>query len=151
MNHLVKTSLLLLALTLGAGTLAHAQTADPGQAPAPRGQWQGKHHGPMDPNRQTRMLTKKLGLSSDQAAQIEPILASRDQQLKALHDSATSGTASDPKSLHKQMRGINQEAEQKLEAILTDTQKQQYQQMLAERRHGHKGPGTQQPPTNPGL
>ncbi len=75
-------------------------------------------------------MAKKLGLSSDQKAQIEPILAGRDQQMQTLRNN-TSLTPQDRKA---QIRGIVQDSDSKIEAILNDTQKQQYEQMKQERR-----------------
>jgi F0F1-type ATP synthase membrane subunit b/b' len=75
-------------------------------------------------------MAKKLGLSSDQKAQIEPILADRDQQLQNLRNN-TSLTPEDRKA---QIRGIVKDSNNKIEAILNDTQKQQYEQMKQERR-----------------
>ncbi len=75
-------------------------------------------------------MAKKLGLSSDQKAQIEPILADRDQQMQTLRNN-TSLTPQDRKA---QIRSIVQGSDSKIEAILSDTQKQQYEQMKQEHR-----------------
>ena len=75
-------------------------------------------------------MAKKLGLSSDQKAKIEPILADRDQQVQSLRSNTTLA----PQDRKAQMRGIMQNSDSKIEAILNDTQKQQYEQMKQERR-----------------
>jgi hypothetical protein len=75
-------------------------------------------------------MAKKLGLSSDQKTQIEPILADRDQQMQNLRNNS-SLTPQDRKT---QIRGVVQGSDSKIEAILNDTQKQQYEQMKQERR-----------------
>jgi len=122
MQNFVKTSLLILALGVTGGAFAQEPqtTAPPAAAHQP------------NPNHQAKELSKKLGLSADQATQIEPILADRDQREQAL----MSNTALDPKSLHQQRRAIMADTDQKLNAILTPAQQQQYATLKAERHHG---------------
>ncbi len=71
------------------------------------------HH--MNPHKQLERLTKMLNLSPDQQKQILPILRERDWQMQ--------------KMMHKQ-----KEFKWKMEAVLTDAQKQQFDAMLAARR-----------------
>jgi Spy/CpxP family protein refolding chaperone len=124
MRNLVSTSFLLLSIGLGSAAFAHAQdgqTAAPAAAP---------QHQP-NPTHQAKALSKKLGLTGDQTAQLMPILAERDQKMQAVE----SNTSLDPKSVRQQRRAIMMDAEQKLNAILTPAQQQQYATLKAERRH----------------
>ncbi len=111
------------------------------------GQYHHRHG--MNPERETKMLTRQLGLSTDQASQVEPILAERAQKMAALK--SASGTQTDSASLHEQRRAILQETKQKLDAVLTPAQQQQ----LAQMHHDHEkhGQGQQQtaPSTSPSL
>ena len=140
MKNLAPASLLLLSLSLGGAALAQDQTATPAQA-APT----VTRHAP-NPNRQTRQLAKRLSLTPDQATQVEPILVDRDQKIQSL----MANTSLDPKSMHHQRRAIMADADQRLSAVLTETQKAKYAQLEASRR-GHaapESPATQSaPPT----
>ena len=74
---------LFLGALLSAG-LVHAQTPAANQSPsvsAPQTAQQQGHRN-FDPNRQAVRLSKRLGLSDDQVAQIKPILAYRFQQMQ---------------------------------------------------------------------
>ena len=90
----------------------------------------------MNPNKQAKHLAKKLNLSKDQVAQIKPILADRQQQMQSLR--ADSSLAQQDRRAKAQ--AIQQDSKSKIEAVLNDSQKQQFEQMLANRRahrHGH--------------
>ena len=129
MKNYLPPLLALVLLTSGAAFAQSPSAPDSAQTPAMH-----QHH-PRDPARQARHLSKKLGLSSDQSAQLQPILADRDQKMQAL----ATNTSLDPKSMHQQRRAIAQDADQKLSAILTPAQQQQYAAMKAAHHHGHKG------------
>jgi len=133
-----KATLVLGALLFSAGTLL-AQAPDSNPAPAANApqaaQTQpGRPHRTFDPAEQAAHLGKRLGLSSDQVAQLQPILASRRQQMHGLR-ADTSLTEQDR---HAKVRAIMQESNSKLEALMNDTQKQQFEQMQAERRAHRK-------------
>lgn len=129
---LLKATVFLGAL-LSTGILV-AQQSDATQAqtpgtsePAPAAR--GMRHAP-NPDHQARMLTKKLGLSSDQQAQIKPILADRQQQMEALR----ADTSLSPQDRRAKAQQIMQDSKTKIEAVLNDQQKQQFEQMQAESR-----------------
>lgn len=67
-------------------------------------------------------------------AQIRPILADRDRQIESL-----AGSALSPRDRRAQSRQIMEDSRAKIEAVLNDSQKQQYEQMLAERRARRDG------------
>ena len=125
-------SLVLVSGLTGSALLAQDQ-AQPGpaapSAPSSQGASAQPHKVP-NPQHQAKRMAKRLGLSSDQKAQIEPILADRDQQMQNLRNNTTLT----PQDRKAQIRGIVQGSDGKIEAILNDTQKQQYEQMKQEHR-----------------
>jgi periplasmic protein CpxP/Spy len=128
-----KATMILGALLSASMVLAQApnaaQTPDANaQQAAP--QQPGNHHRNFDPNRQAAHLGKRLGLSNDQVAQLTPILTDRRQQMQSLR-ADTSLTQQDRRA---KARVIMQDSNSKIESLLNDTQKQQYEQMLANRR-----------------
>jgi periplasmic protein CpxP/Spy len=130
MNRLILTASLAVALS---GTLALAQQDAPPVT--------ARHHHVRNPQQETAMLGKRLNLSSDQAAKIESILASRDQKIDALK----SNTSLTPQDLKQQMHAIRKDTKQQLATILTPDQLQQ----LRSRRHGHGAPNQPQPQSAP--
>ncbi len=90
-----------------------------------------------DPNRQIRMLTKRLNLTADQQNQILPILTSRNDQMQSIRNDA-SLSAQDRRT---KMRAIREDADAKVRAVLTDDQKKSYdemQQQMRERMEQHR-------------
>jgi periplasmic protein CpxP/Spy len=125
---------IVLGALLSAGILL-AQAPDSNQAPdasaSQAAQTQpGNQHRNFDPSQMAAHLGKRLGLTSDQVAQITPILADRRQQMQTLR-ADTSLTQQDRRA---KVRAIMQDSKSKIEAVMNDTQKQQYEQMLAQRR-----------------
>ena len=133
-----KATLVLGALLFSASTLL-AQAPDSNQAPAANAPQvaqpqAARPHRTFDPAEQAAHLGKRLGLSGDQVAQLQPILAGRAQQMQGLR-AAASLTGQDR---HAKARAIMQDSNSKMEALMNDTQKQQFEQMLAERRAHRK-------------
>ena len=96
----------------------------------------------IDPSVQAAHLSKRLGLNSAQMIQIglgeiTPILTDRQQEMQALRADV---------SLSRQDRrtkaqAIIESTNSKIEAVLNDTEKQKFEQMLAERnwrQHNHQ-------------
>ncbi len=118
----------------GNALLAQDQSASPpvsAQSPAPR-----PAHVP-NPRHQAKKMAKELNLTPDQVSKIEPILADRDQQVQGLRSDTTLA----PSDKKAKMHGIRQDSDSRIEAILTDTQKQQYEQI----KQAHKANKHQQP------
>jgi protein CpxP len=135
---------LSLALSLSCGAAFAQQTQDqapPQQAPLTEGH--GHHHHAPNPQKQAEHLSKKLNLTADQTAKIEPILAQRDQQMQALWQNQQLA----PEDRHQQMRSINQTAEQQMAGVLSPDQLAQLKAMRREHRHGGGRNGDQ--PTTP--
>jgi len=136
-----KATLILSAL-LSAG-LVFAQAPAANQAPAAQGQ-PGNSHRNFDPNQQAARLSKRLGLSDDQVAQIKPILADRFQQMQNLR----ADTSLSEQDRHAKVRALIEDSNTKIESVLNDTQKQQFEKMQAERRshqHNRQAPAASQP------
>ena len=134
----------LLGLFLCAG-LAMAQ--EPGQsqndnAPAAQSAPPPAQRRPPNPARQARRLGRQLGLSAGQVSQIEPMLADRQQQLKNLRADHTFT----PQQRRAQARGIMQDSNSKIEEVMNDSQKQQYEQMQQARRRSRRQRMQQQAP-----
>ena len=127
-----------LALTLAA-TAAFAQQSNP-QQPADGAQQsapqQGHHHHQFNPQKAAQHLQKRLNLTDDQTAKIEPILADQHQKMTALH----SDTSLSKDQRHQQMRTIFEQTHTQLAGVLTPDQMQQLRSM----RHGRGGRQQQQ-------
>lgn len=122
--------LLGAAVILALGS-AFAAPQDQAQAPAPAPEAGQPPHRQMDPNRQIKMLTKRLNLTEQQQGQILPILMDRQQQAENIrNDSSLS-----PKDRHEKMQSVREESETKLKSVLTDSQKQTYDQMKLQMRN----------------
>ena len=137
---------LVLGALLSAG-LVFAQAPASNQAPgaaAPQAAQAQQSHRNFDPNRQAVRLSKRLGLSDDQAAQIKPILVDRFQQMQNLR----ADTSLNQQDRHAKVHALMQDSNTKIEAVLNDTQKQQFEKMQAERRshqHNRQAPASSQP------
>lgn len=132
MKHLILTT--SLALSLGCGAAFAQQTADPQSTPqqtASATEGHEHHHHAPNPQKQAEFLSKKLNLTADQTAKIEPILASRDQQMQALHQNQQLT----PQDRHQQMRSINDQAQQGMSTVLTPDQMTQLKALRHEHRH----------------
>jgi Spy/CpxP family protein refolding chaperone len=117
----------LLAAGLGNALLAQDQSAPPAvsaQSPAQR-----PAHVP-NPRHQAKKMAKALNLTPDQVSKIEPILADRDQQVQSLRSDATLA----PNDRKAKMHSIRQDSDSRIEALLTDIQKQQYEQIKQSRK-----------------
>ena len=142
MSSFLKTTILFLAL--GVAGAAFAQQPD--QPPPPQSTPQGAPQGARQPNptREARRLSKQLGLTADQGSQVQAIFADREQKMQSLMSSNP-----DPKSMRQQRRAIMQDSEQKIDAVLTPAQQQQWAAMKANRRQGPGGAAGAPPPSAP--
>lgn len=132
MKFVRRFAVLGFALGLVATSAAYAQpfqdTPSAGNSDSAPGQ-----HAMPDPQKQTARLSRKLQLTPDQAAKIEPILANRMQQMQQMR----ADTSSSPRDVHQKMRALKQDTESQIQAILTDSQRQQYQQMQQQAMQKH--------------
>jgi hypothetical protein len=99
----------------------------------------------MNPERQIERMRQQLNLTDDQVSQIRPILAGSQKQMMALR--ADSTMSQDDR--RAKMMSIHQDSTAKIKALLNDTQKTQYDQMMAKQmqeRRDHMGNGEAPPP-----
>jgi periplasmic protein CpxP/Spy len=80
--------------------------------------------GPMTPDEQLAQMTKRYNLSTDQQAKIKPLLESQQQQAESMRQD-TSLSRDDRMA---KMQSLRSDTETKVEAVLNDQQKQQYEQ-----------------------
>ncbi len=123
-----------LALALSSSLVIAQQPAAATPAPA------AKHH-THNPQREAARISKRLNLSSDQTAKLEPILADRDSKIAAI----TNDTTISPVVMKQQMKAIHKQTRQQLTAILTPEQLQQ----IKSHRRGQGAPAQTQPQTQP--
>lgn len=143
----MQTRLLTLALsgllTLGA-TAALAQDNPP--PPPDQNQAGPPADGPrgrgmrMDPDRQLAHLTHELSLTTDQQAQIKPLLLERQQKIQALMQDQSGA----PEDRRAQMRSIVEGTNNSIKALLNEDQKQKFAAM--QERMRRSGPGGPPPP-----
>ncbi|MGA7316720.1 MAG: hypothetical protein WBX22_22435 [Silvibacterium sp.] len=126
----------------------HAFAQEPGSAPetsAPstdRGLG-GGHRRTMDPDQQLARLTKRYNLSANQQGQIKPILMDQQRQMLLLRQD--SSLAPDEKKA--KMWGIHSDSNSKIEAVLNDDQKKQFEQHQRGMQQPGQGGGV--PPPQP--
>ena len=127
------SGLLATGLTLcSAAAFAQQDNAAPApEASAPQqGGGHGQWGGHQTPDEQVARMTKRYNLSSDQQAQIKPILANQQQQMQALRqDSSLSREDKMAK-----MKSIHEDSSSKIQAVLNDSQKQKFAQDQARRQ-----------------
>jgi len=134
-----------LALTLAASAALAQQTAAPtdtqnsatAQQPAANS---GRHH-QFDPHKAAQHMGKKLGLSEDQTAKLEPILSENQQKVQALR--ADTNLTQDQR--REQMKALHQNMQTQLASVLTPDQMQQLRSMRHGFRGGRRGPQQQTP------
>ncbi len=137
MNRFILSTSLALALS---STLVFAQQPATTQTPAPAVR---THHRARNPQREAAKLSKRLNLSSDQTAKLEPILVDRDQKLTALNNDATIS----PVVMKQQRKAIHQQTMQQLATVLSPEQLQQ----MKSRHHGRGAPTQPQPNPQAGI
>lgn len=139
---------LALAAALALTTVAAgAQTQPP---PPPADAAAGHHHHMPDADHQLKHMTKRLDLTDTQQHQIRPILADRDKQILAIHDDSTLT----PEQQHQNIGKVMRDSTGQIRNVLTDSQRQQWDQSrekMREHRHGEPAtqpaPATQPPPS----
>jgi len=136
--------LLALSSLLGIGA-AMGAAQDQQAAPAPQ-EGHGQHR-QMDPEQQVKRLSKRLNLTPDQQSKLLPILTDQKQQFESIRNDSSLAQ----KDRYQKMHAVREDTDTKIEALLTDSQKQTYAQMKAEMRerqqkHGeHQGSSDSQP------
>ena len=129
--------MLLGALLATGAAFAQAPDQNPqsSAAQATQNGKQAREHKAPDPDRMAKHLGKKLNLSDDQVTQIKPVLEDRMQKMQALRADTTLSQQDRRTKVHE----IMQDSNTKIEAVLNDTQKQQFEQLMQQRRDHRKG------------
>ena len=153
MKRKVLCSLLLTGL-LSTGVMFAQEAGSAPEQNAPQAGGGMGHHGGghmMDPDQRLAHMTKRYNLTADQQSQIKPILQDEQQQMQTMR-SDTSMSRDDKRA---KMMSMHQESTQKIEAVLTDQQKQKFEadqqkmkEHMAEHMHGGQGDAGQ-PPAQP--
>jgi Spy/CpxP family protein refolding chaperone len=91
---------------------------------------------------QLQHMTKRLNLTDAQQQQLRPILTERDQKMQAIHNDTTLSPEQQHQSMGKLMRDTNTQ----ISNVLTDAQRQQWEQAREKRgEHRHGAPASQEP------
>ena len=135
---------LVLVATLALASIGSAAVAQQQTAPDPQNVQALQHrHRMHDPHKQAMMMSKRLNLSPDQTAKLEPILVARKQKMDALK----ADTSLAPNARKVQFRSIHEETKQQLAGVLTQNQLEQMRAMRHHHgQHGQVGPA-EAPPT----
>ncbi len=88
------------------------------------------HKGPLSPDEELGNLTRSLQLTDDQQSHLRPVLVGRREQLAQIHNDRT--LSREGKSA--KMKALDDNANQKVLALLTPEQKTKYQAMIERRR-----------------
>ncbi|HTF64720.1 MAG TPA: hypothetical protein VK638_18730, partial [Edaphobacter sp.] len=88
----------------------------------------------LSPDEVVDTMAAKLNLSDEQKGKLKPIIEDRQQKLQTLR----SDTSSRPMQKLRKMKGVLDESDKKIEAVLTDEQKKQYSQMKDQMREQMK-------------
>jgi Spy/CpxP family protein refolding chaperone len=99
---------------------------EPAQEPAPAPQAEHK----LTPEKVVSMLDSKLALSDDQKNKITPIIADRQEKMRALR----SDTSLRPMQRRRKAKEIMSDSDQKIKAVLTPDQQQKYAEMEQQMR-----------------
>lgn len=118
MYRLALSGLLATGLTLGSAAAFAQQDNSTPNATAQQG------HKHMTPEEQVAHMAKRYSLTSDQQAQITPIVANQRQQVKAVHEDSTLS----PQDKMAKIQSIRADSTNKIQALLNDTQKQKFAQ-----------------------
>jgi len=114
---------------------AQAPDAQAGQAGPPP----GRGRFAPDPERELKMLTERLSLTADQQTGVKAILEQQTTQMKALRAKtetadASADTPEARTARMTQMTQIREESDTKINALLDDTQKKTYAEIIARRK-----------------
>jgi len=137
MRKSIMSSVMVLALAVAASASLYAQAPDEPQGPRPHGQFQ-RGGGP-NPEFETKMLTQRLQLTPEQAAQIQPILADSHTRLQSLKP--VEGSTPDFKAMREQRKAIMDDTNSRLNAVLTPEQQAEFAKMHEHKAGPRGGPG----------
>jgi len=145
---LALSAALMAAPVLGVAQENSAAPATTEQAPAMSQQGPGQgmgRHGHMraaDPAKRLEWMSKKLNLTDDQKAKLQPIFNDEFQQMKAVRED----TSLNREQKRDKMKQIHETFHPQVLAVLTPDQQQKLEQMRAARqaKRGKGAPATQE-------
>jgi Spy/CpxP family protein refolding chaperone len=151
---MMKRQLCSLVLTgfLATGVMLAQEAGSAPEQNAPQAEGGGMgHHGGhmMDPDQRLAHMTKRYKLTADQQSQIKPILQDEQQQMQSMR----SDTSTSREDKRAKMQSMHEADQQKIEAVLTDEQKQKFeadQQKMQQRRSEHMHGGAEGAPPSGG-
>lgn len=135
----------LLALTLfclvGIVTVSAVAQDNDSQQSAPE---HSRGHGQFDPAKRTEMLTKRLGLTSEQQPKVLDILKSEQSQMESLH----SDSSLSQEDRRAKMMDIHKSTNDQVRALLNPDQQKKWDEIQSRREQwqGHRPNGQTPPP-----
>jgi Spy/CpxP family protein refolding chaperone len=96
-------------------------------------------HGPWgvrDPERHLARLQERLDLTDAQVAQFRAIFEEQRAKFQALRESAPE----DHEALHEAFGELHEETHERMSAVLTEEQRQRFEELKRSRAHGPRGP-----------
>ena len=127
--------LLCMAGMLAVSAVAQENTGSP--ADSPNEHWRGHH--PMDPAKRTEMMTKRLGLTTEQQPKVLEVLKSEQEQMEKLH----SDSSLSQEDRHGKMIEIHKATNDQVRALLDADQQKKFDEMQSRREQwqGHHRDG----------
>jgi hypothetical protein len=123
LSSLIQSGALAAGLVCGTHVLAQEPGFPPEtSAPPPQQGPAWNHRGMMDPARQLAGMTQRYNLSTDQQNQVKPILMDQQRRMRLL------GSSLSPDEKKAKLLSILSDSNSKIEAILNDDQKKQFEQ-----------------------
>ena len=147
---MLKLRLLALTLSCLLGMLTASAVAQDNSSKEPQSppagaspeHWRG--HGPPDPAKRTEMLTKQLGLTSEQQPKVLDVLKSEQSQMEKLH----SDSSLSQEDRRAKMMDIRKSTNDQVRGTLNPDQQKQWDEMQNRREQwqGHPHDGQKSPP-----
>ncbi|MDR3793177.1 MAG: hypothetical protein P4L03_07340 [Terracidiphilus sp.] len=123
---------------------AFAQPDGGGFGPPPDGFDNGGQQRGPNVDREVKQLTKLLALSTDQQTQLKTVLTERNQKMRELMKGIRPASQNDGppdaaqfEQIRTQMKAIRDDANTKIEALLTDEQATKYKQWLKQQKRNN--------------
>lgn len=134
MKKLSRMLMLVTILAAGIATASLPMLAQEGQEEENSQSTEAGNGQRFSPEQVVQRLSEKLNLTDDQKSQITPIIADRQQQLRALR----ANTSMRPLQKRRKMKSIFEDSDKKIKSILTAEQRKQYDELEKEMREQMK-------------
>ena len=144
-----KTLVVIFTAVVTVGFLMAGCTMGPRPGFAGDGPPQGKGHGgpppPMDPDRMVAELTRELGLSADQAAQITAIMKAHEEEVRQQMDAGRKQMEEGREA----MEALQKKTDDEISQVLTEDQLRLFKELCEKHRHHGPPPGGPDGPGGP--